>query len=217
MVFPSLSEFHNWLCYLGKQQKSEAHLLLKSFTHSSSFPLFCISVNITMKSTLWWGTAHALATILHLVMGVVGIVTFHNTAIQALNDFMSGVTVGSSSIGLMSEASLLQGVIAVVSQLPPNLGAPNHACPVGKLTIGHQQGCIGFFFNLTQYMTLLWTEHKISSHNSRSWYFKRKVAVLSGLLVSCGVFIGDIALAAMLGLKNKNVAIGPIAASAVAG
>lgn len=66
-------------------------------------------------------------------------------------------------------------------------------------------------------MTLLWTDHKISSHNSRSWYFKRKVAVLSGILVSCGIFVGDIALAAMLGLKEKSVALGPIAASAIAG
>lgn len=66
-------------------------------------------------------------------------------------------------------------------------------------------------------MTLLWTDHKISCHSSRSWYFKRKVAVLSGILVSCGIFIGDVALASMLGMKEKSVAIGPIAASAVAG
>lgn len=93
-----------------------------------------ISVNAKMTTTIWWGTAHALATILHLVMGVVGIVTFHNTAIQALNDFMSGATVGatapSSSIGLMGEASLLQGVIAVVSELLPQPWAcPLHESP----------------------------------------------------------------------------------------
>lgn len=76
-----------------------------------------MSVNMETTNTLWWSIAHALATISHLLMGIVGIITFHNTAIQALEDFMSGASVGSSSIRQMGDASLLQGATAVVSRV----------------------------------------------------------------------------------------------------
>lgn len=84
-----------------------------------------MSVSMETTNTLWWSIAHALATISHLLMGIVGIITFHNTAIQALEDFMSGAAVGSSSIRQMGDASLLQGATAVVSQVSSfKLGFP---------------------------------------------------------------------------------------------
>lgn len=76
---------------------------------------------------------------------------------------------------------------------------------------------MGFVFNLAYFASLLWVDHKISCHNSRSWYFKRKLAVLTGVLVACGVFIGDITLASILGVKEPSAAAGPIAASTIAG
>lgn len=135
MDLPLLSESHGSLCPLGTLKViKERPSASSNFYPLSTLAVIIISVNTKMTTTLWWGTAHSLATILHLVMGVVGIVTFHNTAIQALNDFMSGATVGASvpsaSIGLMGEASLLQGVIAVVSQLSPqDCACPIHGCP----------------------------------------------------------------------------------------
>lgn len=167
-----------------------------------------------MSNTLSWGVAHGLATISHLVMGIVGIVTFHNTAIQAFEDFMSGTSVGSSSIEQMGQASLLQGATAVVSQVPSQAHGSSFE---GELTTEIKQGWVGFVFNLTYYAGLLWIDHKISSHNSRDWFFKRKLAVLTGVLVACGVFIGDITLASLLGVKEPKAAAGPIAASTIAG
>lgn len=83
--------------------------------------------------------------------------------------------------------------------------------------INKKQGWVGFVFNLTYFATLLWTDHKISCHNSRGWYFRRKLAVLTGVLLSCGIFIGDITLASILGVKGPKAAVGPIAVSAIAG
>lgn len=72
-----------------------------------------------MMNTVVWGAAHVLATISHFIMGIVGIITFNNTAIQALEDFWAGAALGSSPVRQVGEASLLQGITAVVSQLSP--------------------------------------------------------------------------------------------------
>lgn len=80
-----------------------------------------------------------------------------------------------------------------------------------------KQGWVGFVFNLTYFPSLLWADHKISTDSSRSSFFKRKIAVLIGVLFACGILIGDIALASMLGVKEPRVLVGPIAVSAIAG
>lgn len=81
-------------------------------------------------NTIWWGVAHVLATISHFIMGIVGIITFNNTAIQALEDFWSGAALGASPVRQVGEASLLQGITAVVSQVPFSLGLA-HGCQQG--------------------------------------------------------------------------------------
>lgn len=86
-------------------------------------------------NTIWWGVAHVLATISHFIMGIVGIITFNNTAIQALEDFWSGAALGASPVRQVGEASLLQGITAVVSQVPSqpfSLGLA-HGSPRGRL------------------------------------------------------------------------------------
>lgn len=70
-----------------------------------------------MMNTVVWGAAHVLATISHFIMGIVGIITFNNTAIQALEDFWAGAALGSSPVKQVGEASLLQGITAVVSEV----------------------------------------------------------------------------------------------------
>lgn len=92
-------------------------------SHPSGFLVTNTPINIKMTTMLWWSATHGLATISHLVMGIVGIVTFHNTAIQALEDFMSGTSMVSSSVRQMGEASLLQGATAVVSQVSPQINS----------------------------------------------------------------------------------------------
>lgn len=87
--------------------------------HSRCVLVTKMSATIKPENPRWWGAAHVLATIGHLVMGIVGTVTFHNTTIQAFEDFLSGSSLGSPSIRQMGEASLLQGATAVVSQVSP--------------------------------------------------------------------------------------------------
>lgn len=70
-----------------------------------------------MTNTHLWGAAHVLAILSHLVMGIVALVTFNNTAIKALQDFSSGLPL----VNAMDEASLVQGAVAVVSRVSPQL------------------------------------------------------------------------------------------------
>lgn len=76
---------------------------------------------------------------------------------------------------------------------------------------------MGFVFNLTYFPGLLWADHKISTHSSRDLLMKRKITVLIGIIFACGVLIGDIALASMIGLKGASLMVGPITVSAIAG
>lgn len=109
-------------CHLGNKRATPTFFyFVRIPSHFSVLLVANMSVNMEMTNTLLWGIAHGLATISHLLMGIVGIITFHNTAIQALEDFMSGASLGSSSIRQMGDASLLQGATAVVSQVFPQL------------------------------------------------------------------------------------------------
>lgn len=80
-----------------------------------------------------------------------------------------------------------------------------------------KQGWVGFVFNLTYFPGLLWADHKISIDRSRSLFFKRKITVLIGVIFACGVLIGDIALASMLGVRGASLLVGPLTVCAIAG
>lgn len=117
VLFESATDCVTWESH--KRATVVFFYVLRIFSHSRSVLATKMSVTIKTHNPRWWGAAHVLSTIGHLVMGIVGTVTFHNTTIQAFEDFLSGSTLGSPSIRQMGEASLLQGATAVVSQVSP--------------------------------------------------------------------------------------------------
>ncbi|KAJ0119941.1 hypothetical protein J7T55_000791 [Diaporthe amygdali] len=127
-------------------------------------------------------------------MAIVGIVAFFQTGLQATS---SSEPSPDPSVALQAVASLARNVFLAQG-----------ASAVGVL---------GFFFNLAYFLILLWRDHKISSDSSRSAYFKRKVAVLVGVVLACGFVIGDIILASIQGVNGKTQAVGLVAVCAIAG